>query len=55
MAAVRFAKPIMKKLTFLLILVSILAGCASTNGTSGNAGNTDKSNPYDMTYRGGSQ
>jgi uncharacterized protein YceK len=45
----------MKKLTLLLIFLS-LAGCASTStkGAGNAATNTDKTSPYDMTYRGGS-
>jgi hypothetical protein len=49
-----FTEHDMKKLTLLLIFLS-LAGCASTSGKgAGNAANTDKTSPYDMTYRGGS-
>lgn len=45
----------MKKLTLLLIFLS-LAGCASTSttGAGDTANNTDKTSPYDMTFRGGS-
>ena len=43
----------MKKLTFLLITLALTA-CVTPGNTNNNTANTDKTNPNDRTYRGGS-
>jgi uncharacterized protein YceK len=42
----------MKKLALVLVATA-LAGCAATSSRQSN-NTTDKTTPYDMTYRGGS-